>query len=768
MDFQEMSCLQSTPSPEKNGAEKRRVRTIYNQYQLSILELEFINSQYLVAEKRRQLARELGLAEENVKVWFQNRRQKSRNGLISTGATKRTKKIHQEAADSTVQSPENGPSTSRRSSDDQGSSRTSNESYASLDADGEFRQDESQTMSSAAGSSSLVYGINGRPSIDSHQSMSRNRIFSRMRARLRFNTYHFKGVNSVPVQRPSPQPPIVQTYPSANIARVPLQNSAAGVTYNRYGFNHAQSNGQMIPQPHQFNGYHMMPNTKISQNYPIPNQQIFSNGPTQFSGMQQQSQQQTIGNRRMMKQAQWSNPSPYNRRQQMAQYHKSNYVQQNPNQMLFQERKPILNNLHFNNHLEHQPYKYNTEMYSPYNISNGNYPRSCSLSNDPTISSSINNNSPISYSKSSCQFDNQPSRPSSSAYCASFPSGYSTQNKISEIPINGIGAELNGMQYHNANYSRKYSSSTSFTSPATLTNEFHRTGQVPFMPQNMHQSYPSTTTNNYNPSETSLPGLYDQVPFIKEELIEHSSNASTADTCSPMSSIENLGEELIPLEHIDSVAFSNNAPFIESSNFTETGNGPMSNNQPSIPTSLFDNPTNATGKMLAGSGELFDNNNTCVNNNIQSSCPTSSYSLTASSQAANLGQTSALPNVYNNFSSFSNINPSVGQFVNTPSVNPTNTMLHFSNGPRTFPANFQATSTGQNELDYNFQSCSNAYSNPVMHQVTDTPAVNFPTTTNILGDSKAYLQATLQESGDGDEDMAQLLKHVIDIETCST
>ena len=62
---------------EKNSMNKRR-RTIFTASQLERLEFEFQQQQYIVGQERRYLARELGLNEIQVKVWFQNRRIKWR------------------------------------------------------------------------------------------------------------------------------------------------------------------------------------------------------------------------------------------------------------------------------------------------------------------------------------------------------------------------------------------------------------------------------------------------------------------------------------------------------------------------------------------------------------------------------------------------------------------------------------------------------------------------------------------------------------------
>jgi len=57
---------------------KRRKRTIFTCEQLSRLESEFADQQYMVGAERQQLAEALNLTETQIKIWFQNRRIKWR------------------------------------------------------------------------------------------------------------------------------------------------------------------------------------------------------------------------------------------------------------------------------------------------------------------------------------------------------------------------------------------------------------------------------------------------------------------------------------------------------------------------------------------------------------------------------------------------------------------------------------------------------------------------------------------------------------------
>ncbi|XP_028391495.1 ventral anterior homeobox 2b-like [Dendronephthya gigantea] len=55
---------------------QKRFRTSFTTCQLGRLEEEFEQDKYAVGMKRMRLARELGLTEKQIKVWYQNRRMK--------------------------------------------------------------------------------------------------------------------------------------------------------------------------------------------------------------------------------------------------------------------------------------------------------------------------------------------------------------------------------------------------------------------------------------------------------------------------------------------------------------------------------------------------------------------------------------------------------------------------------------------------------------------------------------------------------------------
>nr|XP_021152490.1 homeobox protein not2 [Columba livia] len=66
------------PAVKAKPSKAKRVRTIFTSDQLARLEKEFARQQYMVGTERCLLASSLHLTEEQVKVWFQNRRIKWR------------------------------------------------------------------------------------------------------------------------------------------------------------------------------------------------------------------------------------------------------------------------------------------------------------------------------------------------------------------------------------------------------------------------------------------------------------------------------------------------------------------------------------------------------------------------------------------------------------------------------------------------------------------------------------------------------------------
>ncbi|EEB10289.1 Homeobox protein E30, putative [Pediculus humanus corporis] len=56
--------------------EEKRPRTAFSGDQLSRLKHEFAENRYLTERRRQDLAKELGLNEAQIKIWFQNKRAK--------------------------------------------------------------------------------------------------------------------------------------------------------------------------------------------------------------------------------------------------------------------------------------------------------------------------------------------------------------------------------------------------------------------------------------------------------------------------------------------------------------------------------------------------------------------------------------------------------------------------------------------------------------------------------------------------------------------
>ena len=64
------------PSLHRPLGKLRKSRTVFTVEQMTALEDNFTKQRYLSVPERLQLAQELGLSEQQVKTWFQNRRTK--------------------------------------------------------------------------------------------------------------------------------------------------------------------------------------------------------------------------------------------------------------------------------------------------------------------------------------------------------------------------------------------------------------------------------------------------------------------------------------------------------------------------------------------------------------------------------------------------------------------------------------------------------------------------------------------------------------------
>ena len=64
------------PKVGSTSPKDKRPRTAFNSEQLARLKREFEENRYLNEERRKSLSQELGLNENQIKIWFQNKRAK--------------------------------------------------------------------------------------------------------------------------------------------------------------------------------------------------------------------------------------------------------------------------------------------------------------------------------------------------------------------------------------------------------------------------------------------------------------------------------------------------------------------------------------------------------------------------------------------------------------------------------------------------------------------------------------------------------------------
>jgi len=71
--------------PRGKKEEDKRPRTAFSGPQLERLRREFAANRYLTEDRRINLAKELGLAESQLKIWFQNKRAKAKKSTGDKG-----------------------------------------------------------------------------------------------------------------------------------------------------------------------------------------------------------------------------------------------------------------------------------------------------------------------------------------------------------------------------------------------------------------------------------------------------------------------------------------------------------------------------------------------------------------------------------------------------------------------------------------------------------------------------------------------------------
>lgn len=63
-------------SIQQSESQRRRSRITFNSTQLIGLEKEFTRNRYVLPNERLEIAKMLNLTEDNIRIWFQNKRRK--------------------------------------------------------------------------------------------------------------------------------------------------------------------------------------------------------------------------------------------------------------------------------------------------------------------------------------------------------------------------------------------------------------------------------------------------------------------------------------------------------------------------------------------------------------------------------------------------------------------------------------------------------------------------------------------------------------------
>ena len=78
-------CEEDDLDKSTSSSSEKRPRTAFSSDQLNRLKREFDDNRYLTEERRKSLSSELGLNENQIKIWFQNKRAKIKKSTGSKG-----------------------------------------------------------------------------------------------------------------------------------------------------------------------------------------------------------------------------------------------------------------------------------------------------------------------------------------------------------------------------------------------------------------------------------------------------------------------------------------------------------------------------------------------------------------------------------------------------------------------------------------------------------------------------------------------------------